>query len=114
MTESDEWATVETVVDEDMESNPDGTTYRQGPSGIEQGILEKSRLICMVSDKSSKLHWLKKFFFSVLFILSNTNPWLLLFIVVGVYYLIQKLRFSSQITSSDAYSTLSKTFTFHG
>jgi hypothetical protein len=56
MTESDEWATVETVVDEDMDSNPDGTTYRQGPSGIEQGILEKSRLICMVSDKSSKLH----------------------------------------------------------
>nr|CAH0100721.1 unnamed protein product [Daphnia galeata] len=84
MTESDEWATVETVVDEDMDSNPDGTTFRQGPSGIEQGILEK-----------------------ILFILSNTNPWLLLFIVVGVYYLIQKLWFSSPSSNSDAYSTLS-------
>jgi len=43
MTESDEWATVETVVDEELDSN-DETIYRQGPSGIDQGILEKSRL----------------------------------------------------------------------
>lgn len=44
MTESDEWATVETVVDEELDSNHHETIHRQGPSGIEQGILEKSRL----------------------------------------------------------------------
>ena len=47
-------------------------------------------------------------YFAVLFILSNTNPWLLLFIVVGVYYLVQKFWSSSQSTSSDVYSTFSK------
>ncbi|EFX77732.1 hypothetical protein DAPPUDRAFT_225607 [Daphnia pulex] len=84
MTESDEWATVETVVDEELDSNHHETIHKQGPSGIEQGILEK-----------------------ILFILSNTNPWLLLFIVVGIYYLVQKFWFSSQRTSSDEYSTFS-------
>jgi hypothetical protein len=49
MTESDEWATVETVVDEELDSNHHETIHKQGPSGIEQGILEKSRLTCMVS-----------------------------------------------------------------
>ncbi len=43
MTESDEWATVETVV-EDGVDNFDGATNGQGPSGVdEHGVLEKSR-----------------------------------------------------------------------
>lgn len=107
MTESDEWATVETVVDEELDSNHHETIHKQGPSGIEQGILEKSRLTCMVSVTLRKLH-LFLHIFAVLFILSNTNPWLLLFIVVGIYYLVQKFWFSSQRTSSDEYSTFSK------
>jgi hypothetical protein len=107
MTESDEWATVETVVDEELDSNHHETIHKQGPSGIEQGILEKSRLTCMVSVTLQKLY-LFLHIFAVLFILSNTNPWLLLFIVVGIYYLVQKFWFSSQRTSSDEYSTFSK------
>ncbi len=51
--------------------------------------------------------------FAVLFILTSVNPWLLLFIVVGVYYLIQKFWFSSQGSSSAVYETLSKGHMFY-
>lgn len=44
MAESDEWATVETVV-EDADSNPDRVSYSQAPGGIEQSILTTSRLL---------------------------------------------------------------------
>lgn len=43
MAESDEWATVETVVEEEIDRNSDGVSYAQGPAGIDSGILEKSR-----------------------------------------------------------------------
>lgn len=39
MTESDEWATVETVVEDDMDSTFES---RRGPSGIQQSIFEQS------------------------------------------------------------------------
>ncbi|XP_057374995.1 selenoprotein S-like [Daphnia carinata] len=83
MTESDEWATVETVVEDDMDSTFERASSKRGPSGIEQSIFEQT-----------------------LSVLISTNPWLLLFIALGVYYLVQKFR-SSQVISSAEYSNLS-------
>lgn len=49
-------------------------------------------------------------FHLVFYVLTNTNPWILLLIVIALYYVLQRIRVPVQATSSASYENLSMTW----